>query len=64
VVPSSAQLSPRVVVFTGWDELDWEWVERARRTYVPLECAKLVLDAVEPVADILVRVRTYLGVEA
>ena len=47
----------------GWNELEWEWVENARRTYQPLECDKLVLDAVFPVADNLARVRSYLGVK-
>jgi predicted kinase len=44
----------------GWNELEWEWVENSRRMYEPLPCEKLVLDAVEPVADNLARVRAYL----
>ena len=44
----------------GWNELKWEWVENSRRTYEPLQCEKLVLDAVDPLADNLARVRTYL----
>jgi predicted kinase len=32
----------------GWYELEWEWVERGRRLYEPLNEPKVVVDAVEP----------------
>ena len=51
----------RIRAIPGWDELEWEWVENSRRTYEPLQCEKLVLDAVDPLADNLARVRNYLG---
>ncbi len=50
----------RIRAIPGWNELEWEWVERARGTYEPLQCDKLVLDAVDPLADNLARVRAYL----
>ena len=52
----------RVRAIPGWNELDWEWVLQSRAQYQPLECDKLVLDAVDSIADNLARVRTYLGV--
>ena len=42
------------------DHVDWRFVEMSRRSYEPLDCEKLVLDAVEPIADNLARVRAYL----
>jgi predicted kinase len=30
----------------GWYELEWDWVERGRRTYEPLREPKVVIDAV------------------
>jgi predicted kinase len=45
----------------GWNELDWRFVEASRRSYEPLPGDKLVLDAVDPLADNLARARTYLG---
>ena len=50
----------RVRAIPGWNELDWRFVEMSRRSYEPLDCEKLVLDAVEPIADNLARVRAYL----
>jgi predicted kinase len=44
----------------GWAELTWEHVAEARRTYEPVDCEKLVVDAVEPVDANLARVRRYL----
>ena len=44
----------------GWNELEWEWVESSRRSYEPLQCDKVVLDAVDPLTDNLARVRAYL----
>jgi predicted kinase len=46
----------------GWYELEWDGVERSRRTYEPLDCEKLVVDAGEPIAVNLARVRRYLGI--
>jgi predicted kinase len=46
----------------GWYELEWDGVERSRRTYEPLECDKCVVDAGEPIAANLVRVRRALGI--
>jgi predicted kinase len=46
----------------NWNELQWEWVLQSRAQYLPLECDKLVLDAVDPLTDNLTRVRDYLGV--
>jgi predicted kinase len=57
-----ARIEGRDRAIPGWDELEWEWVANARQRYQPLECEKLVLDAVEPIADNLARVRKYLGV--
>jgi len=51
----------RIRAIPGWYELDWERVETSRRTYEPLQCDKIVLDAVDPFADNLARVRAYLG---
>ena len=45
----------------GWHELKWEWVLVSRDNYEPLTCEKLVLDAVDPFADNLARVRQYIG---
>jgi predicted kinase len=43
-----------------WYELSWENVERSRAGYIPLADPKLVIDAIEPFADNLDRVRVYL----
>jgi hypothetical protein len=45
----------------GWHELKWEWVLNSRRSYVPLDCEKIVVDAVDPLAGNLARVRAYIG---
>jgi predicted kinase len=45
----------------NWDELEWEWVLEARRTYEPLAGDKLVVDAVDPFAQNLAAVRDYIG---
>jgi hypothetical protein len=55
------RIDGRVRGIPGWAELKWEYVAEARRTFEPLETEKLVLDAVEPFADNLARVRAYLG---
>jgi predicted kinase len=45
----------------GWYELTWDNVERSRANYVPLAEPKIVVDAVDPVAENLERVRAHLG---
>ncbi len=45
----------------GWYELRWESVAKSRSTYQPLPGEKLVVDAVDPLADNLARVRQYVG---
>ncbi len=45
----------------GWYELRWESVLKTRASYQPLPCEKLVLDAVDPLAGNLARVRQYIG---
>ena len=56
-----SRVDGRVRAIPGWDELDWEHVEHVRSIYEPLECEKLVVDAVEPIAENLARVRRHLG---
>jgi predicted kinase len=55
------RIEGRIRAIPGWNELDWKFVERSRTSYEPLACEKLVLDAVDPVADNLARVRAYIG---
>ncbi len=40
--------------------LEWSHVERSRTMYEPLRHDKLSVDAVQPLADNLARVRAYL----
>jgi predicted kinase len=54
----------RIRAIPGWNELEWEWVENSRRSYEPLRCEKLVLDAIHPLTDNLARVRAYLEEES
>jgi predicted kinase len=56
-----SRIEGRVRAIPGWNELDWTFVERSRTSYEPLAGDKLVLDAVDPFADNLARVRAYLG---
>jgi predicted kinase len=56
------RIEGRVRGIPGWAELKWEYVAEAHRTFEPLEADKLVVDATEPFADNLARVRAYLGV--
>ena len=44
----------------GWYELDWDHVQRARDTWVPVADPDLLLDAGEPVAQNLDLLRTLL----
>lgn len=45
----------------GWYELDWDHVERGRRGYEPMQCPKIVVDAVDDHDDNFERVRSYLA---
>jgi predicted kinase len=45
----------------GWNELDWDHVQRARDTWVPIPRPDLVLDAGEPVPQNLDLLRSLLG---
>ena len=51
----------RVRAIPGWNELDWKFVKISRTTYEPLAVDKIVVDAVDPLAVNLARVRRYLG---
>ena len=44
----------------GWYELDWAHVQHARDTWVPIDDADVVMDALTPVADNLSRLRALL----
>ena len=56
------RIEGRTRAIPGWYELEWEGVARSRRTYEPLPCEKLDVDAVAPFADNLRDVRAYLGI--
>jgi predicted kinase len=56
------RIEGRVRGIPGWYELDWEHVQEARRNYEPLDCAKLVVDAGDPLETNLARVREHLGI--
>jgi predicted kinase len=56
-----SRVDGRIRAIPGWYELEWSQVERSRTSYEPLPNEKLVIDAVEPLADNLARVRAYLG---
>lgn len=45
----------------AWDELDWQHVAESRARYELVAGAVLVVDAVQPFADNLLRVRATLG---
>jgi hypothetical protein len=45
----------------NWDELDWRFVEMSRRSYVPLQGDKLVVDACRPFPVNLDAVRHFVG---
>jgi predicted kinase len=52
----------RTRAIPGWYELEWSEVQRARDTYQALTCAKLVVDAADPLEANLGRVRRHLGI--
>jgi predicted kinase len=56
-----SRLESRRRAIPGWYELTWDDVERSRANYVPLAEPKIVVDAVEPLAENLERVRAHLG---
>jgi predicted kinase len=47
----------------GWYEMTWEWVERGRRLYVPLDGPKFELDAVQTVQANFARVQEWLNTQ-
>lgn len=47
----------------GWYEMKWEWVEKGRRLYVPLDGPKLELDAVQPVEANFATVQEWLNTQ-
>lgn len=56
-----SRVDGRIRAIPGWYELEWSHVERSRTMYQPLPRDKLSVDAVQPLADNLARVRAYLG---
>lgn len=48
----------------GWHEIDWNHVERMRSETQPLTFARLMVDAMDPLADNMRQIREYVGVEA
>jgi predicted kinase len=57
---TQARLTTRRRAIPDWYELTQDDVERSRHAYVPLSEPKIVVDAVDPVAANLERVRAYL----
>jgi predicted kinase len=55
-----SRIEGRLRGIPGWEELQWEWVLRTTSTYGPLDCEKLVIDAVDPLDSNLERVRAYV----
>jgi predicted kinase len=56
-----SRVEGRTRAIPGWYELEWSHVEVSRTRYEPLPHEKLSVDAVQPLADNLARVRRYLG---
>jgi hypothetical protein len=56
-----ARIEGRTRGIPNWDELQWEWVAQSRRSYVPLQGDKLVVDACRPFPVNLDAVRHYVG---
>jgi predicted kinase len=57
-----SRIEGRTRAIPGWYELRWEQVAESRRTYAPLGVEKLTVDAGEPLAANVARVRAYLGI--
>jgi hypothetical protein len=56
-----SRVDGRIRAIPGWYELEWSHVERSRASYEPIGREKLTVDAVDPLADNLARVRAYIG---
>lgn len=56
-----SRVDGRIRAIPGWYELEWPHVERSREMYEPIAREKLTVDAVDPLAANLARVRAYLG---
>jgi hypothetical protein len=63
VAVQRSRIEGRVRGIPGWEELQWEWVLRTTSTYVPLDCEKLVVDAVDSLDTNLERVRAYVQID-
>ena len=61
VVIHKSRVVGRIRAIPGWNELDWKFVEMSRTAYEPLAVEKIVVDAVDPLAENLARVRRHLG---
>jgi len=55
------RIEGRVRGIPGWHEVGWDHVERMRAEVAPLTVDRLIVDAIEPVADNLRRVLSYIG---
>jgi predicted kinase len=55
------RIEGRIRGIPGWHEVGWDHVERMRAEMVTLTADRLVVDAVEPVADNLRRVLDYIA---
>jgi predicted kinase len=56
-----SRLEARVRGIPGWHEIDWAHVERKRAEFEPLEGERLVIDAEDPLAANIDRVREFVG---
>jgi hypothetical protein len=56
-----ARVEGRQRLIPNWYELDWDRVERARASWIPLEGIDLVLDAATPVEENAERLRALLA---
>lgn len=54
------RLSSRKRSIPGWHELDWTAVKRVKNYYEPWHEERLILDAIQPLADNIQRTRAYL----
>jgi predicted kinase len=54
------RIEGRIRGIPGWHEVGWDFVERMRAELAPLTADRLIVDAMEPVADNLRRVLDYL----
>ncbi|MDQ2737633.1 MAG: ATP-binding protein [Actinomycetota bacterium] len=56
------RVESRVRGIPGWHEIGWDHVERMGAEMPPLTADRLIVDAMEPVADNLRRALTYIAV--